>query len=143
MKALLIATAAAALFAGNAQAGWKAGPMQQTADGIVGTPVEIVCNGAGSAYEGWSYIVGAEVWLGEYACDDAEAGRGPGMLVLLHELGHATGIKDERAATCFALHHIRPVLRHYYGFSTRQIRIEYRAALIFMHELDRSYWCAG
>jgi hypothetical protein len=127
----------------NAQASWSVGPMQQAADSIKGAPVTVVCNGAGSAYEGWAYVIGNEVWLGEYACADTETGRGPGMLILLHELGHATGIANERAATCFGLQHLRPVLQRFYGFSARRAQVEYRAAVVFMRaQLDPSYWCA-
>jgi hypothetical protein len=60
----------------------------------------------GGAWAGAPYI-----YIGRDAYNDAQIGGGHGLLVLLHELGHTTGIKNEAAANCFALNHLQSFLR--------------------------------
>jgi hypothetical protein len=120
-------------------------PMVRAAESLKGEPVSITCQTeAGSDYAGMAFIDGNQMFLGQYTCEDARKGRGAGMLVFLHELGHNVGFADEREATCFALRNLRPVLRRFYHFNLKHAAAEYRAALVFMHnQWVPDYWCAA
>jgi hypothetical protein len=78
---------------------------------VAGRPISITVNNempgswGGGAWPGLPSIS-----IGRDAYTDAQDGGGHGLMVLLHELGHTTGITNEAAANCFALNHLIPFL---------------------------------
>jgi hypothetical protein len=152
--ALCVAVFVAALLIGhqNARAASLGEPVNLTAavstlaDRPIGITVDTELPGSwgGGAFAGAPFI-----YIGRDAYNDARTGGGHGLLVLLHELGHTTGIHNEAAANCFALNHLQAFLRanwdtqQYDGWGYRfdPVATRYQTALGFMRGQSSIYQC--
>lgn len=114
---------------------------------VAGKSITVVINSYGrGTWGGGAFVGGDQIFLGEAAYRDAARGGGVGLFVLLHEVGHTTGIADtgiaEHDADCFALTHIKSVLREFWRPRLRQIQQRYDDALAWPGKYDGNR-CAG
>jgi hypothetical protein len=113
------------------------------ASSVAGKPVSVAMNSFGNGtWTGGAFVSGDQIFLGQDAYRDAERGGGVGLFVLLHEAGHTTGIADDHIADCFALEHIKGVLRTFWHLRSRQVEQRYRDALLWPGKYDGNR-CAG
>ncbi len=149
MKPLVAVTVAVVAFLGvsDAHAGWTQRVVPQrpslavVAQSVTGRVIGIHQRGDDTGYAGSTWVGFNEVWLTRDVIVSAASGRGIGMLVFLHELGHTTGISDEGLANCFALQRLRPVLRDLYGFTAARAEVEFGVAVNYMHAESAVYQC--
>ncbi len=149
MKPLVAVTVAVVAFLGasNAQAGWVQRVTSQrpslalVAQSVTGREITVHERVGDTGYAGSAWVGYPAVWLTHDALGEAERGRGIGMLVFLHELGHTTGIDNEGLANCYALQHLRPVLKDLYGFTQARAELEYQVAVGYMHAESAVYQC--
>ncbi len=157
MKPLVAVTVAVVAFLGasDAQAGWvqtsphagqdRVAPvlpsLESVALNVTGRGILIHQRGDDTGYAGSTWVGFNEVWLTRDVLVSAAAGRGIGMLIFLHELGHTSGISDEGLANCYALSHLRPVLRDLYGFTAARAQTEFQVAVNYMHAESAVYQC--
>jgi hypothetical protein len=139
--ALCIAAFVAALLVGhqNARAATSVDPARIASD-TNGRLFQVMVS-QDTGYTGRSFVGGTQdsIWLSLSAYRDAERGGGAGVFVLLHEIGHTTGITNERQADCYALKHLRGTLQQYFGFNARQVQVRYRAALALERTMPAVY----
>ncbi len=149
MRAVVAVTVAVVAFLGvsDAQAGWSQRvPVQRpslsfVAQNVTGHVIQIHERVGDTGYAGSAWVGYPAIWLTHDALGEAERGRGIGMLVFLHELGHTTGIDNEGLANCFALQRLRPVLRDLYGFTAARAETEFGVAVNYMHAESAVYQC--
>ena len=94
---------------------------------------------SGGAYPGLPFI-----FIGRDAYNDAQDGGGHGLTVLLHELGHTTGIENEAAANCYALQHLIPFMDANWETPDTWMHVESKAYVLavgFMHAQSAIYQC--
>ena len=95
----------------------------------------------GGAWPGLPYV-----YIGRDAYNDAQVGGGHGLMVLLHEWGHTTGIDDEADANCFALAHLASFIDANWSTGDTWLHAEARAyqqAYGSMRAQSAEYQCAG
>jgi hypothetical protein len=120
-------------YSAAANAAWTVQPdrLQQAVDQSAGRHIEITVTP--DRWNGRSFVGEPGIWLGRQAYNDAENGGSFGLLVALHEVGHTTGIGDTTdvhyLADCFALAHMRQVLRRFWHVSGREAQARYGDAL--------------
>ncbi len=149
MKPLVAVTVAVVAFLGvsDAHAGWvqRGTPQRQSlafvAQTVTGHEIQIHERVGDTGYAGSAWVGYPAIWLTHDALGEAERGRGIGMLVFLHELGHTSGIDNEATANCFALQRLRPVLRDLYGFTAARAEAEFGVAVNYMHAESAVYQC--
>lgn len=90
----------------------------------------------GSASPGMPYL-----YIGRDAFRDAQHGGGHGLSVLLHELGHTTGITNEHETDCYALDHVKPALVELWHMSEKQAQAQYLIAVGFQNAQSDDYGC--
>jgi hypothetical protein len=113
------------------------------ASSVAGKPVTVVINSFGNGtWSGEAFVAGDQIFLGQDAYRDAARGGGVGLFLLLHETGHTTGIADEHGADCFALEHIKPVLRRFWHLRRQKVDQRYGDALLWPGKYDGNR-CAG
>jgi hypothetical protein len=111
-----------------------------TAD-VAGRSVEItVSPTAPGSWGGAAFPGQPHIWIGQDAYQSARRG-GVGLVTMLHEIGHTTGIIEEHPADCFALARLRPVLRQYWHLSARQAESRYQDALAWSRSMSSDYGC--
>jgi len=115
---------------------------------MVGHPVQIVTNNDhpgswdGSAYPGYPVVN-----IGRDALGDAQNGGGRGLKILLHEVGHTTGITGEAEANCYALAHLPSFWMGIWGAeldpwaSHALLSKVYGTAVAYMLQQSAAYQC--
>ncbi len=149
MKPLVAVTVAVVAFltASSAQAGWSQRvPVQRpslslVAASVTGREIQVHLRVGDTGYGGSAWVGYPAIWLTHDALGEAARGRGIGMLVFLHELGHTTGIDNEGLANCFALQRLRPVLRDLYGFTASRAEVEFGVSVDYMRSQSAVYQC--
>lgn len=140
---LIAAVVACLSFAASSAAAANVVDPSSIASSVAGKPVTVAINSFGNGtWTGGAFVGGGEIFLGQDAYRDAERGGGVGLFLLLHETGHTTGIADEHAADCFALEHIKPVLRRFWHLRPQQVDRRYGAALLWPAKYDGNQ-CVG
>lgn len=112
---------------------------------VAGHPVQVNVNDENPGSWGGSASVSLP-WLniGRDALTDAQRGGGRGLVVLLHELGHVSGIANESEANCFALAHLPAFYGRVWGTTwTRRalMRAAYRDAVAYTLQQSPVYHC--
>lgn len=110
---------------------------------VAGKPVDVTVwpgpgSWGGSASPGLGHIN-----IGEDAYQSAMRGEAHGLLVLLHEAAHTTGIEDEATANCWALLHIPGFVQRYWLTTLKTGWSRRREAILFMHAQSARYQCPG
>lgn len=112
---------------------------------LVGHPVTVNVNDENPGSWGGSAAVGMPwVNIGRDALTAAERGDGRGLVVLLHEAGHVSGIENEAEANCFALAHLPAFYTSVWGSTwTRRalMRVAYRDAVAYTLQQSPEYHC--
>lgn len=141
---LLIATLVACLyFTASSAAAVRLVSPSLIASSVAGKPITVGINSFGQGtWSGGAFVAGDQIFLGEDAYLDAERGGGVGLFLLLHEAGHTTGISDDQMADCFALEHIKGVLRGFWHLRPRQVDRRYRDAWLWPGKYDGNR-CSG
>jgi hypothetical protein len=134
--ALCAAAFLAALLIGHQNARASVASMIRVAPGVE------VLQSTETGFAGYAFVGEPRLWLSPMAYREASRGDGVGMLIFLHEYAHTTGIVVEREANCYALDHMRPVLRRFYGFTKRHAQRSYRDALSYQRYQPEVYRCA-
>lgn len=133
------------VFASTAQASPPVPPMASRltvlAQAVAGKPIVILI---GPSQGGMTWVGGPVVMLDQQTYDEASTGQPLGLFILLHEVGHATGIADEGQADCFALKHFKWALR-FFHLGKRAAQDRWLAALQVnrQHLTQRPYGCAA
>lgn len=110
---------------------------------VAARPVVIHVDPA-SQWDSYAFIGEPAVWLGYGSLQRAERGDAFGLLALLHEVGHTTGITNEAQATCFALSHLRPFARRWFHTSRRDAQVLFVDARWYMRwNLPAEYQCGS
>lgn len=112
---------------------------------LVGHPVAVNVNDENPGSWGGSSFPGATfVNIGRDAMTDAQRGGGHGLVVLLHEVGHTTGIENEAEANCYALAHLPAFYAEVWGsgwVERAMMRVAYRDAVASTLQQSAAYHC--
>ena len=99
---------------------------------------------SGGAFPGIPWLI-----IGHDAYEDARTGGGHGLMVLLHEVGHVTGIENEAEANCFALARLPGFWLQVWGerydrwAGREMLRTAYHDAGASMLQQSGVYHCSG
>lgn len=144
-KTLLLAATLLTLTATPAQAIRPPRTVDYTIPAIiqltVGHPITVTVTPGEGSWGGSASPGSPHLSIGRDAYRDAQHGGTQGLEVLLHEIGHTTGIENEHAADCYALDHLKHTLTELWHRTRGQAQDAHDLAVKLQHGQGAKYGC--